>query len=241
MGVSIADYQRQREAQSAQQTQWRSRCLQCRNAERACYCPHLRPFSPAPRFAILIHRKEARRAVATGRMTHLTLQNSWLFEGTDFTDHSDLNRVLRDPSFFPVLLYPGVRAQNLSKLSASGRSALFPKDKTLVVILIDATWAQAKRMRRLSRNLLELPQIAFTPTKPSDFGVRRQPKAECYSTIEAAHEVLRLLGETGRESMLRPFHWMVQEQKAHVPLGPNRTRHKKKTSQRRFETTLALF
>lgn len=45
---------------------------------------------------------------------------------------------------------------------------------------------------RLSRDIANLPRICFTPTTPSNFRVRRQPRRDCYSTIEAIHHTIDL-------------------------------------------------
>ena len=47
---------------------------------------------------------------------------------------------------------------------------------------------------RQSQNLLNLPRICFSPEKPSNFRVRKQPHASCYSTLEAIHHTIELIG-----------------------------------------------
>jgi DTW domain-containing protein YfiP len=86
-----------------------------------------------------------------------------------------------------------------------------------LVVIIDGTWAHAKRMKRLSKNLHALPSIAFTPPTPSVFRVRRQPKVECYSTLEAAHHLMVLLGYGDHRGMLDTFEWMVDRHADHMP------------------------
>jgi DTW domain-containing protein len=220
--LNLAEFQQARERRRALEVAPRLRCLVCRNCDVICYCAQIKPVRTHIQFVILIHRTEIKRSVATGRMTHLSLPDSVLFEGTDFSEHRKLNAIIEDPSNHPMLLYPGARAVNLTALQEPERQALLPAGKKPVVILIDATWSHAKRIRRMSTNLHRLPQIAFSPTKPSMFRVRIQPNELCYSTIEATHHLIGLLDEGAENlnTMLAPFHWMVEKQlKFAAPLG----------------------
>ncbi|MEQ1879159.1 MAG: DTW domain-containing protein, partial [Bdellovibrionia bacterium] len=62
--------------------------------------------------------------------------------------------------------------------------------------------------------------IAFTPPAPSRFRVRKQPHEFCFSTIEAVHHAIELLGFTqgfqtvGRahDRLLSAFDHMVERQ-----------------------------
>ncbi len=70
-------------------------------------------------------------------------------------------------------------------------------------------------MRRLSTNLHSLQAIRFTPLVPSQFKVRKQPEAHCYSTIEAIHYLLEKLTPESRavhSNLLKVFNAMVEKQ-----------------------------
>ncbi|MCU0792422.1 MAG: DTW domain-containing protein [Opitutaceae bacterium] len=147
------------------------------------------------RFVFLMHPKEFKREKAgTGRLTHLCLPESEIHMGTDFDQHAPVQAILRDPALYPVLLYPGGGALNLShgELSPDALGG-----RRLVVILLDATWACARKMLRLSPSLQALPRIMFTPTAPSRFVIKQQPQAGCLSTLEATHETLLALERSG--------------------------------------------
>ena len=81
--------------------------------------------------------------------------------------------------------------------------ALVPAGRQLIVFVLDGTWKSVRKMLRLSRNLASLPMICFEPPSPSSYRIRRQPKAHCYSTIEAIHHVLDLFAPRG--SALNPL------------------------------------
>ncbi len=213
---------------------YRTLCLTCRQPDFRCYCAAVRRFDPGIKFVILIHPLEVRRAIATGRLSYLCLEDAELIVGYNYSKNERVNEIVNDPRYHPVVLYPGTSATDLTALSGDERSALFPRDKKLVVFVIDGTWNTAKKTARLSRNLSGLPQISFVPPRASNFRVRVQPKPECYATVEAIHEVIELLGDFSRGDLaqrkhrilLDVFDRVVERQLAHVK--PKNSRHKKK-------------
>jgi len=178
-------------------------------------------------FVILIHPIEVHRRIATGRMSHLVLQNSHLIMGQDYTENFQVNAILEDPRRHNVMLYPGRYSQNLTDLSEPERSTLFPADKRLTIFVIDGTWATARRTVRQSKNLSPLPRICFSPEKPSNFRVRKQPHAACYSTIEAIHHTIELVGSSQsfnvqdreHDKLLYVFDKMVERQLEFIRLS----------------------
>ena len=150
------------------------------------------------RFVFLMHPKEWKQEKAsTGRLTHLCLPSSEIHMGIGFDDHPAVQAIIADPKNFPVLLYPGETARNLSRgeLTAADLG-----QRRLTVFLLDATWACARKMLKLSPSLQRLPRIMITPTAPSRFVIKQQPQDGCLSTLEAVHEVLLSLENSGLDS-----------------------------------------
>lgn len=170
-------------------------CYRCFWPQPLCWCGSLRPMPTRTRFVFLMHPKEFKQEKAgTGRLTHLCLPNSEIQVGVGFDDHEPVQALLHDSANHCVLLYPGPTAKNLSL------GELAPDDyagKRLVVLLLDATWACARKMLRLSPSLQALPRIMFTPTAPSRFVIKQQPQEGCLSTLEAVHETLLVLEHGG--------------------------------------------
>lgn len=176
---------------------------------------------------ILIHVREAQKRIATGRISHLCLQNSLLLNGYDYTNDARVNALLEDPGLHCVVLYPGAGSTSLSALSPAERETLFPTHKELVVFVVDGTWTTARKTMQRSRNLITLPRICFEPQAPSRFRVRRQPRAECFSTVEAIHQTIELLGDSrgfdtaarAHDNLLGVFDRMVEQQIELTRLG----------------------
>lgn len=158
-------------------------------------------------FVFLMHPKEWKREkAATGRLTHLCLANSSIFCGIEFDAQAEVQSLVQDPANFPVLLYPGREALNLTDV-APERLARFKTElggRRLVVFLLDATWALGRKMLNLSPSLKRLPRIMFTPSAPSRYLIKQQPHAGCLSTLEATHELLGALERAGLDDYPLP-------------------------------------
>ena len=218
--MNIADYKHKKAQLLSEQPKYRNMCGVCAQPDFGCYCSQIQTFDPNINFVILIHPIEVKRRIATGRMSHLILKNSYLIKGQDYTEDAQVNKLINDPEYHSVILYPGQSSKNLSLMFNHEKENLFPKNKKLRIFLIDGTWATAKKMIRQSKNLNTLPRICFSPTKASNFRVRKQPNANCYSTIEAIHHTVELIGETcnfdvknrGHDILLKVFDYMVEKQ-----------------------------
>lgn len=154
------------------------------------------------KFVFLMHPYEHKRVKAnTGRLTHLSLRDSELYLGIGFDDHEAVQALINDPQNFPVLLYPGRGARDLSKgeLPAADFAG-----RRLVVFLLDATWRLVRPMLRTSLSLQRLPRIMFSNAAPSRYIIKRQPEPGCLSTLEATHELLLALDRTGLDTYAQP-------------------------------------
>jgi len=137
----------------------------------------------------------------TGRLTHLCLENSELHVGETFDEHAAVQALINDPANYPVLLYPGKGARDLSEgefdeAELSGHN--------LVVFLLDATWRLARPILRFSESLKRLPKVMFSGAPPSRYVIKKQPEPGCLSTLEATHELLLALEKSGLDEYSNP-------------------------------------
>ena len=170
--------------------------------------------SPFP-VGILQHPYEARNAIATGRMAHLSVTNSHLFVGKDFSEDRRVNALLADKSYRHLMLYPSPTAIDLEDCFAS-TAALDPRQ--IFIWVLDAKWQHVNQMLRLSPNIRSIPMIKFKPEQESQFIIRKQPKALCLSTIESIHVVInryfvvKKLPNVEQQALLDVFQYLVQQQ-----------------------------
>ncbi len=156
------------------------------------------------RVVFLQHPRERRVAIGTARMAHLSLPNSELYVGVDFSGHARLEELAARPERVAVL-FPGEEAIPLEEAR---------KQPPETLIVVDGTWPLARKVVKTNPLLAGLPRIGFIPRRPSNYRIRAEPAEHCVSTIEAVVEVLGALeGDPERfDIMLRAFEFMVDTQ-----------------------------
>ncbi len=94
-------------------------------------------------------------------------------------------------------LYLGTQKQGEARMSNEpGLHFMDQKDTPICgIILLDGTWSQAKTMWWRNPWLLKTRRMHLIPKQKSLYGnIRKEPRPECVSTLEAAAETLSLLG-----------------------------------------------
>lgn len=175
-------------------------CFDCVRLKKNCLCHLVKPFLTEIYFVLLLHPMEAKKEkMGTGKLSKLSLLNSHLITGVDFSKDEEVNSLINDPKNYCMVLYPGKNALNISE---NDPTPLFNKKNLglrLVVFLIDGTWPCAKKMMRQSLNLQALPRVSFTANHTSIFEIKEQPADFCLSTIESIHFFIQECNRIGLE------------------------------------------
>lgn len=168
------------------------RCIKCFRPLKSCYCSQITPVDTGIKFIFLMHPAEAyQQKTGTGRLASLSLLNSEIIVDKSFDNNQRAQELISDPSYYPVMLYPGKDAASAG--SADFKSVL--KNKKLLIFLLDATWRQARKMMYMSLSLQKLPRLSFTAAYRSAYKFKTQPAPYCLSTIESAYYLIRELQE----------------------------------------------
>jgi DTW domain-containing protein YfiP len=192
------------------------RCLNCFRPLENCFCGDLRPVDTGVKFVFLMHPHEAyRQKTGTGRLAALSLTGSRIIIGRDFDANPEVRELIADPSFFPMVLYPGKDAS----MAESFRFSEAMERRTLLIFLIDATWTEARKMMHRSESLRALPRLSFSRAYRSSFSIKTQPQAHCLSTIESSYYLVKELQKAGvcdpemdAEGLMAVFEKMVNFQ-----------------------------
>jgi DTW domain-containing protein len=105
------------------------------------------------------------------------------------------------------LLYPGPGARDVLREPPPG---------PVTLVVVDGTWSQARTVVRDNPILQALPRYAFAAPEPSQYRIRKEPRAEYCSTIEALMHVLGALEDDPARfrALLDPLRAMVDAQVA---------------------------
>ncbi len=201
---------------------YREVCLTCRRPRAVCWCGSLQRVVSATHVVFLQHPRESKVAVSTCRMAHLSLPNSELHIGLSAVGNPRLEALCAEPDV--AVLFPSEGAVDVD--------ALTTPPKTLIVV--DGTWSNAKKVVEKCPRLSKLPRLAFTPDKPGNYRIRKEPAEHCLATIEATAFVLeRLEKAPGRFTpMLSAFDAMVDKQLEYIQATGNDSRHKRRKIRR---------
>jgi DTW domain-containing protein YfiP len=169
-----------------------SHCFLCYQRREICICPILPTVTTRTEFLILRHIYEAERPSNTGRLVALAMPNSRIIPcggGTRIGLSPVDDELLRVPGTW--LLWPdGTGTQ-------PEMSDLTPSDR---VVVIDATWQQARRLYSSMPVLRALPRLVLPEPKQYRDRLREQHRSDGMSTLEAvAAAVAKIEGiETAR-------------------------------------------
>lgn len=212
---------------------FRELCLRCRRPKSVCWCHALAPVDSTTRVVFIQHPREARVPISTCRMAHLSLPNSELHVALKAEGNARLEALCALPG--TAVLFPSESATDVDDLTAPPPH----------LVVVDGTWANAKKVVEKCPVLSKLPRLKFQPEAPGNYRIRKEPAEHCLATIEAvAHVLERLERAPGRFTpMLQVFDAMVEKQLDFIEANGNRSRHLRRLRRRnsvKFDPTAAL-
>ena len=205
------------------------RCPGCRLLPSHCLCA-LRPVLHAPTRAgvcLLMGDIEALKPSNTGWLIADVVPDTHAFVWARTRVDPALLALLADPQWQPYLVFPG-------EFVAPERvvNSLMPQlAKRPLFVLLDATWAEARKMFRKSPYLNHLPVLSLQPQEASNYQLRRSTRDDHLCTSEVAALCLALAGDTQAAHTLDAYlavfsqHYLLA--RAHLPLNLQDAEHQR--------------
>lgn len=176
-------------------------CSHCDRPIKTCLCDVLVKLSCQYQLIILQDPKEAKHALSSAPILSKSIQGARLVVGEVFDPIELLGPDWNENS---LLVFPNEK-------SLTTEEAIQKSFKHL--ILLDGTWRKVARLIHLNPWLLELPNIAIQSSHASEYQIRKSPREDGLSTIEAAVHVLNdLQPDTDFSPILNAFRQMIQYQ-----------------------------
>ena len=197
-------------------------CPHCAKPQQICICDRVVPVQTQLRVVVLQHPQEDDAILGTAKLLTLTLPNSEIRVGLSWAslDHAlgtkNANRerwAVLAAAKLPVELPEHVKGQPVLLVDRKGGVLDLERHGLEGVIVLDGTWSQAKTLWWRNAWLLKLPRIVLTPREPSLYGkLRKEPRRDYVSTLEAVADVLPALGEPAevRETLRRLLRTLLQ-------------------------------
>ncbi|MBR4126643.1 MAG: DTW domain-containing protein [Alphaproteobacteria bacterium] len=199
-------------------------CERCGKAKRLCVCTNAEPFDNRHFVLIMQHPQEQDKELGTAGILKSMLKNSRLEIALSRPSLAAVLKKTADPKKWGVL-YLGAQKETpvasglyvmnkKGELAADGNQILKDLEG---IILLDGSWSQAKALWWRNPWLLKTRRLLLVPEKRSLYGkLRKEPRRESVSTLEACAQCLNYLGEDSRiaEGLLKAFSLMLEKYKA---------------------------
>ncbi|WP_459680958.1 tRNA-uridine aminocarboxypropyltransferase [Vibrio comitans] len=189
-------------------------CERCGRAKKACLCQWVQAVESSIEVVILQHPSEVNQAKGTAKIIELSVSPSHLLVGEDFSTHPLVNQWLAEPNTLNLILFP---TQESIELDCMVPTLTNYRKKRL--FLIDGTWKKAFKMYQLSSNLHSLQQVHLPKDIEGRYTIRKAPKENALSTVEAAYHALTLMKACDAEPLINAFDKMVEFQISQLPEG----------------------
>ena len=179
-----------------------ARCPGCRLVPSHCMCD-VRPSLPTQvGMCLLMGDIEALKPSNTGWLVADVVADTFAFGWKRTEMDPALLGLLADPQWQPYVVFPGEYAAPERVLHAVQPSF---SDKRPLFILLDGTWAEARKMFRKSPYLERFPVLSLEPSQLSRYQLRRARRDDHFCTSEVAALCLQLVGEGRAAEILTAY------------------------------------
>jgi tRNA-uridine aminocarboxypropyltransferase len=171
-------------------------CPRCLKPAALCICDAVTPIDNKVGLLVLQHPQEQDRLLGTARLAMLHLTNSTFKIGLSWPSLAKALGRPADPAEWAILHLGSAKSSDLPKdrelvvLDKKG-VAIPDQDRALAgvkgIVIFDGTWSQAKTLWWRNAWVLKAKRLVLNPRRSSLYGgLRREPRREGLSTIEAA-------------------------------------------------------
>ncbi|MBS2033758.1 DTW domain-containing protein [bacterium] len=188
---------------------WENRCAGCFLLPAFCICSQIPKIPNRHKVFIVRHVREHRKSTNTARLAARALEQCKLLTYGDRDYPLDFDSVPnRGYLLFPEALDHSGRPDPNGPPVHDLVQGPPPAFENLIVL--DGTWAQARRMSHRLEPVAHMPRLSFTEVPPRA-RLRRPPMANTSATLEAiGHALWYLEGETIGSPLLQVFDRFVE-------------------------------
>ncbi|BBW91258.1 DTW domain-containing protein [Pseudoalteromonas sp. PS1M3] len=183
-------------------------CTRCNFALNTCVCSAIETITNKVKVIILQHPSEEKIAKNTAKLLDLSLTDCEIIKGENSADFSMLNSLPKEST---VLLYPNENATCLDEPSST-------KHKHIThLIVIDGTWKKAYKILQLTPALNQFRTVSFNKLPKNRYTIRKAPRADSLSTLEAVAHSLSLIEHLNPEPLFTLLEELINKQTQHMP------------------------
>ena len=176
-----------------------TRCVHCMLLPYLCICPFKKTVQTDSAFLLLMYDDEILKPSNTGRLIADIVPDTFAYIWSRTESNKEMLALLQNPQWQPIVIFPAEYSQPERVICAEKNSI---GNKKPLFILLDGSWAQAKKMFRKSPYLDNLPVLSFSPENISRYLVRKAVKDNQLATAEVAALALDYIGEQDNAAQL---------------------------------------
>lgn len=177
------------------------RCLYCCIDKTYCICEHQPDIESNLAVLLLMSDNEVLKPSNTGRLIADTIKQSFCFQWSRTEPNPDLIALLNNSKYQPVVIFPEEYVEDSQRV-INDVTALSNEGRVPLLIFLDGSWREARRMFRKSPYLNKFPVLSIKPEKVSEYVMRSSQNEDHLSTAEVAALVLDQLGDVKASEVL---------------------------------------
>lgn len=169
------------------------RCQYCQVAQQDCLCEYQPKGSTDFAVLLLVSDNEVFKPSNTGRLILDTVQEGYAYQWSRTEPDAAMLDLLKNPDYYPIVIFPDQYVEDPSRLVASEFKSRDLTKRPLLIFL-DGSWREARRMFNKSPYLDSLPVLSISPQQVSQYMMRRSENDQHLATAEVAALVFKQLG-----------------------------------------------
>lgn len=153
---------------------------------------------------IIMSDNEILKPSNTGRLIADVIKETYGFAWNRTEPDEDMLAILADEQYQPIIVFPEEYVENTNRLVASFEcsTAMFNANKKPLLIFLDGSWREARKMFRKSPYLENLPVFSVNPSVVSQYIMRKSENENHLATAEVASLVIGEAGEANAADVL---------------------------------------
>lgn len=166
------------------------RCKFCQIMVDHCMCEHQPDLDTNLAVMLIVSDNEVMKPSNTGRLILDVVKEGFVYQWNRTEPEDEMLSLLNSDEYQPVIVFPSDYADDKTRVLESLDTPLKGEKKWLL-IFIDGSWREARKIFRRSDYLAHLPVLSINPESVSQYMMRKSENEQHLSTAEVASLVLK--------------------------------------------------
>lgn len=170
------------------------RCPECLLGVEKCVCGLIEAVDTNAAVLMLMYHAEYYKPSNTGQLICDAVQDNFAFRWQRTELEPELKAVLEDPKWYPIIIFPHDSLEPERKINEIPAPDRLDGKRPLLIFL-DGTWRQAKKMFIKSPYLDNFPVLQISGIDKGEYQLRESYHEHHLSTVEVAQAIFAQSGE----------------------------------------------